>query len=72
MAGLLGAGTVLPAFGQMGIHITTPKPKNKHNTNTMGIGLTPNDNQTPIGGMAVLAVLGAGYAIKKLSDSREL
>lgn len=27
-------------------------------------------NQTPIGGMAVLAALGGGYALKKLWDSK--
>lgn len=38
----------------------------------MPILIGPGDgdnNTTPIGGMAVLAVLGGGYAIKKLYDN---
>lgn len=38
-----------------------------------GIPIGPGDgdgNTTPIGGMAVLAALGGGYAIKKLRDGK--
>lgn len=37
----------------------------------IGVGPGNNDgNETPIGGLAVLAALGGGYAVKKLRDGK--
>lgn len=48
--------TPAPSFAQMSVGVFYKSKKNK--------------NETPIGGVAMLAALGGGYAIKKLKDRK--